>query len=220
MSIWYNHVKPLESCIKSYSKCSIIISKMILSKQSERWSHQAPLSITSQLSSYKINLYTHGKISDSLIKQSTNPLIVSHPKIIRYPSPCKNNHGLKLLTLYLVESEKGCVKLGKPRMERSYNGHKGDAVQSSQWMDECRSKQRQGAGSEKGTALIIRRCVTVSNSLSQISDPRLIGSISSMTGQASRPQCASEEMPQVKNTTHHITKHKHMSIKEKKHPMG
>ena len=100
-------------------------------------------------------------------------------------------------------------------MERSYNGHKGDAVQSSQWMDECRSKQRQGTGSEKGTALIIRRCVTVSNSLSQISDPRLIGSISSMTGQASRPQCASEEMPQVKRTTHHITKHKHMSIKKK-----
>ena len=36
-----------------------------------------------------------------------------------------------------------------------------------------------------------------------------------MIGQASRPQCASEEMPQVKSTTHHITKHKHMSIKEK-----
>ena len=81
-------------------------------------------------------------------------------------------------------------------------------------MDGCRSKQSQGVGSEQGTALIIRRCVTVSNSLGQISNPRLIGSISSMTGQASRPQCASEEMPQVKSTTHHITKHKHMPIKE------
>ena len=82
-------------------------------------------------------------------------------------------------------------------------------------MDGCRSKQNQGGGSEQDTTLIIRRCVTVSNSLGQISNPRLIGSISSMTGQASRPQCASEEMPQVKKTTHHITKHKHMSIKKK-----
>ena len=82
-------------------------------------------------------------------------------------------------------------------------------------MDGCRSKQSQIAGSEQGTALIIRRCVIVSNSLSQISDPRLIGSISSMIGQDSRPQCVSEEMPQVKRTTHHITKHKHMSIKKK-----
>ena len=81
-------------------------------------------------------------------------------------------------------------------------------------MDGCRSKQKQGVGSEQGTALIIRRCVTVSNSLGQISNPRLIGSISSMTGQASRPQCASEEMPQARSTAHHITKHKHMSIKE------
>ena len=55
-------------------------------------------------------------------------------------------------------------------------------------MDGCRSKQSQGVGSEQGTALIIRRCVTVSNSLGQISDPRLIGSISSMTrsGQSDR----------------------------------
>ena len=82
-------------------------------------------------------------------------------------------------------------------------------------MDGCRSNQRQGVGSEQGTAMIIRRCVTVSNSLGQISDPRLIGSISPMTGQASRLQRASEEMPQVKITTHHITRHKHMSIKEK-----
>ena len=82
-------------------------------------------------------------------------------------------------------------------------------------MDGCRSKQSQSAGSEQGTALIIRRCVTVSNSLSQIFDPRLIGSIFPMTGQALRPQCASEEMPQVKRTTHHTTKHKHMSIKKK-----
>ena len=82
-------------------------------------------------------------------------------------------------------------------------------------MDGRRSKQRQGAGSEQGTALIIRRCVTVLNSLGQISDPRLIGSTSSMIGQASRLQRASEETPQVKRTTHHITKHKHMSIKEK-----
>ena len=46
----------------------------------------------------------------------------------------------------------------------------------------------------------------VLNSLSQISGPRLIDSISSMMGQASRPQCASEEMPQVKNTntTHDV----------------
>ena len=36
-----------------------------------------------------------------------------------------------------------------------------------------------------------------------------------MTGQALRPQCASEEMPQVKRTTHHTIKHKHMSIKKK-----
>ena len=82
-------------------------------------------------------------------------------------------------------------------------------------MDGCRSKQKQGVGSERGTALIIRRYVTVSNSLGQISDPRLIGSISSMIGQTSRPQYASEKTPQVKSTTHHITKHKHMSIKEK-----
>ena len=47
---------------------------------------------------------------------------------------------LKLLTLYLVELEKGCVKLEKPRMERSYNGLKGDAVQSSQWMDVGQNK--------------------------------------------------------------------------------
>ena len=55
-------------------------------------------------------------------------------------------------------------------------------------MDGCRSKQSQGVGSEQGTALIIRRYVIVSNSLGQISDPRLIGSISSMTrsGQSDR----------------------------------
>ena len=102
MSIWYNHVNPLESCAKAYSKCSIIILKIILSKQSKRRSHQAQLLITSQISSYKINLYTHGKISDSPIRQSTNPHIVSHLKIIRHPSPCKINPRLKLLTLYLV----------------------------------------------------------------------------------------------------------------------
>ena len=73
-------------------------------------------------------------------------------------------------------------------------------------MDGCRLKQSQAAGSEQGTALIIRRCVTISNSLGQISDPRLMGSISPMIGQASRPQCASEEMSQVKNTntTHDV----------------
>ena len=91
---------------------------------------------------------------------------------------------------------------------------KGDAVQSSQWMDGCRSKQSQSVGSEQGTALIIRRWITISNSLGQISDPRLIGSISPMIGQASRQQYASEKLPQVKNTTHHITKHKDTSIKE------
>ena len=81
-------------------------------------------------------------------------------------------------------------------------------------MDGCRLKQSQAAGSEQGTTLIVRRWITISNSLSQISDLRLIGSISPMTGQALRPQCASEEMPQVKSTNH-ITKRKHMSIKEK-----
>ena len=84
--------------------------------------------ITSQPSSYKINPHTHDKISDNLIKQSTNPHIVNHPKIISQTSPCEINPGLKLLTLYLVGSEEGCVKLEKPRMERSYNGLKGDAV--------------------------------------------------------------------------------------------
>ena len=98
-------------------------------------------------------------------------------------------------------------------MERSYNGLNGDAMQSSQWMDVGQNKS-QGAGSEQSMALIIRKCVTVSNSLGQISDPRLIGSISSMIGQTSRPQYASEKTPQVKSITHHITKHKNMSIKE------
>ena len=140
MSIWHNHINPLESCIKPYSECSIIISKMIFSKQSEWWSHQARVPITSQLSSYNINLYTHGKISNSLIKQSTNPHIASRPKIISQLSPCQINPGLKLLTLYLVESEKGCVKLEKLRMERSCNGLKGNVVQSSQWMDVGQNK--------------------------------------------------------------------------------
>ena len=45
------------------------------------------------------------------------------------------------------------------------------------------TQAKQGVGSEQGTALIIRRCVTISNSLGQISDPRLIGSISPMIGQ-------------------------------------
>ena len=71
-------------------------------------------------------------------------------------------------------------------------------------MDGCRSKQSQSAGSEQGTALIMRRWITISNSLGQISDPRLIGSISSMIGQASRPQCASEKMPQIKSTEHRM----------------
>ena len=53
----------------------------------------------------------------------------------RQPSPCKINLGLKLLILYPVESEKGCAKLEKSRMERSYYGLKGDVVQNSQWMD-------------------------------------------------------------------------------------
>ena len=92
---------------------------------------------------------------------------------------------------------------------------KGDAVQSSQWMDGCRSKQSQSVGSEQGTALIIRRWITISNSLGQISNPRQIGSISPMIGQTSRSQYASKKTPQVKSTTHHITKHKHMSIKKK-----
>ena len=70
-------------------------------------------------------------------------------------------------------------------------------------MDGCRSKQSQGVESEQGTALIIRRGVIVSNSLGQISDPRLIGSISSMIGQALRPQYASEKTPQVKSIAHH-----------------
>ena len=85
------------------------------------------------------SLYSR-QISDNLIKQTTNPHIVNHPKIISYPSPCKNNHRLKLLTLYLVGSEWGCAKLEKPRMERSCNGLKGDDVQSSQWMDVGKNK--------------------------------------------------------------------------------
>ena len=48
---------------------------------------------------------------------------------------CEINPGLKLLALYLVGPERGCVKLEKPRMEMSYNGLKGDVVQRSQWMD-------------------------------------------------------------------------------------
>ena len=143
MSIWYNHVNPLKSCIKPHSKCFIIISKIIISKQSKRWSYQTQLLITSQLSSYKINLYTHGRISDSPIRQSTNPHIVNQPKIIKiisHPSPWKIKPGLKLLTLYLVGSERGWAKLEKLRMERSYNGVKGDVVQSSQWVDVGQSK--------------------------------------------------------------------------------
>ena len=89
-------------------------------------------------------------------------------------------------------------------MERSYNGLKGDVMQSSQWMDVGQDKS-QGVESEQGTTLIIRRCVTVSNSLGQISDPRLIGSISPMTSQASSKQCASEKMPQVKKIQHIIS---------------
>ena len=201
MSIWYNHVNPLESCVKPYSKCSIIISKIIISKQSKRRSHQAQLLITSQISSYKINLYTHGKTSDSLIRQLTNQHIISHRKIISHRSPCDINHRLKLFILYLVELERGCAKLKKLRMERSYNGVKGDVVQSSQWVDVGQSKVKVWA---KSTTLIIRRWVIISNSLGQIFDSRLISSISSMIGQASRPQCTSEEMPQIKSTTQHM----------------
>ena len=106
MSIWYNHVNPLELCVKLHSKCSIIISK-----QSKRGSHQAQLLIINQISSYKINLYIHGKISDSPIRKLTNPLIINQPKIVSHPSPCKINPGLKLLTLYLVGSKRGYAKL-------------------------------------------------------------------------------------------------------------
>ena len=140
MSIWYNHVNSLESCAKPYSKCSIIISKVIFSKQSQWWSHHAQLLITSQLSSYKINLYTHGRMSESPIRQLTNPHIVSHPKIISHPSPCKINPRLKLLTLYLVGSKKWYAKLEQLGMEKSCNGLKGDVVQSSQWVDVGQSK--------------------------------------------------------------------------------
>ena len=140
MSIWYNHVNPLKACAKPYSKCFVIISKVILSKQSKWRSHQVQLLITSQISSYKINLYTHGRISNSPIRKSTNPHIVSHLKIISHPSPCKINPGLKLLTLYLVRSKRGYAKLEQLRMERSYNGVKGDVVQSSQWMGIGQSK--------------------------------------------------------------------------------
>ena len=142
MSIWYNHVNPLELCAKPYSKCFIIISKVIFSKQSKWRSHQAQMLITSQLSSYKINLYTHGRISDILIRQSTNPHIVSHLKIISHPSPCKINHGLKLFTLYLVESKRRYAKLEQLGMERSYNGIRGDIMQSSQWMGVGQSKSK------------------------------------------------------------------------------
>ena len=65
----------------------------------------------------------------------TNSHIVSHPKIISHPSPYKINPGLKLFTFYLVGSKKGYAKLEQLGMERSYNGVKGDVVQSSQWMD-------------------------------------------------------------------------------------
>ena len=82
------------------------------------------------------------KISDSLIKQSTNPHIVNYPKIISQPSPCEINPELKLLTFYPIESERGCAKLEKPRMEKSYNGLKGSAVQSSQWMDVGQNKSK------------------------------------------------------------------------------
>ena len=64
-------------------------------------------------------------------RKSTNPLIVSHPKILGQSSPCKTNPGLKLLTLYLVGLERGCAKIEKTLIERSYNGLKGDATQSS-----------------------------------------------------------------------------------------
>ena len=63
-------------------------------------------------------------------------------------------------------------------MERSYNGVKDE---NSQWMDAGQSKVKVWEW--------VRHCSdhkkmgTVSNSLSQISGPRLIGSISSMIGQ-------------------------------------
>ena len=63
--------------------------------------------------------------------KSTNPHIVSHPKMISHPSPCKINLGLKLLTIYLVGSEREYAKLEQLRIERSYNGVKGDVVQRS-----------------------------------------------------------------------------------------
>ena len=118
-AIWYNHVNPLELCPKLHSKCSVIISKIIFSKQSKQWSHQAQLLITSQLSSYKINLYTHGRISDSPTRQSTKPHIVSHPKIISLPSSYKIKPGLKLLTLYLVGWKREYANLEQLGMERS-----------------------------------------------------------------------------------------------------
>ena len=96
--------------------------------------------ITSQLSSYKINLYADGRISDSPIRKLTNSHFISHLKIISHPSPCNINPGLKLLTLYLVGSKRRCEKLEKLMMERSYNGLKGAIVQSSQWMDVGQSK--------------------------------------------------------------------------------
>ena len=88
--------------------------------------------ITSQLSSYKINLYVHGRISYSPIRQSTNP---KPPKNHKSFLTMQYNPGLKLLTLYLVGSKRRCAKLEKVRMERSYNGLKGDVVQSLQWVD-------------------------------------------------------------------------------------
>ena len=72
--------------------------------------------------------------------KSTNPHIVSHPKIISHPSPCKIKPRLKLLTLYLVGSKKGYAKLKQLVMERSCNGVKGDVVQSSQWIGVGQSK--------------------------------------------------------------------------------
>ena len=131
MSIWYNHVNHLGLCTKSYSNYSVIISKMILSKQSKWRSHQAQLLITNQLPSCKINLYTHSRISDSLIRQLTNPHIVSHLKIVSHLSSYEINPRLKILTLYLVGLGRGYAKPEQLEMERSGNDVKGDTVQSS-----------------------------------------------------------------------------------------
>ena len=100
MSILHNHINPLESCTKPYFKCSVIISK-----KNRRRSHQAQLFITSQPSSWKINLYSHGNSLKSCVKISTWILIKqsNHFLIISPPSSYRTHLKLNPLKLHLDE---------------------------------------------------------------------------------------------------------------------